>query len=176
MSNALTLARPYARAAFALARDAGRLGDWSSRLAFSAHVASDPRVHALLGHPGMRADDLVALLLPEADVEGAYRDFLAVLAQNHRLSLLADIAGQFEALRADEERVVRARVTSAQALDSAEFEKIKAALARRFGREVQVHASVDPELIGGALIEADDLVIDGSLRGKLSRLQTALSH
>ena len=68
------------------------------------------------------------------------------------------------------------KVTSASALPEAEVEQIRAALKRRFGREVQVETAVDERLIGGAVIAAGDVVIDGSLKGKLARLQTALTH
>ena len=72
--------------------------------------------------------------------------------------------------------MVRAKVTSATALDAAELDKIKAALARRFGRNVDVETAIDESLIGGAIIDAGDLVIDGSVRAKLARLQTAMTH
>lgn len=175
MSQALTLARPYARAAYAIAREAGAAATWSDALAFGARVAADPRVHALLGHPQLGRDDAVTLLAPEGASE-TFRDFLALLADNRRLPLLTEIAGLFEELRADAERIVKAKVTSATALPAAELDTIKAALKRRFGREVEVETSVDASLIGGAVIDAGDVVIDGSLRSKLARLQSALAH
>ena len=176
MSNALTMARPYARAAFALARQNGRLSGWSSLLAASARIAADERVGALLGNPALDANGMVELVMPPGEVDPTFRDFLAALAENRRLPLLTEIAGLFEALRAEEEQVVRAKVTSATALDAAELDKIKAALARRFGRNVDVETAIDESLIGGAIIDAGDLVIDGSVRAKLARLQTAMTH
>lgn len=175
MSQALTLARPYARAAHAIARDANAAAQWSDALAFAARVAADPRVQALLGHPHLSRADAVALLSPEpaSDVFG---DFLALLADNRRLPLLPEIAGLFEELRADAERIVKAKVTSATTLQAAELDSIKAALKRRFGREVELQTAVDESLIGGAVIDAGDVVIDGSLRSKLARLQTALAQ
>ena len=95
---------------------------------------------------------------------------------NRRLALLPEIAGLFDELRFEAERVVRAKVTSAVALADGELETIKAALRKRFGREVEVETAVDAGLIGGAVIAAGDTVIDGSLRGKLQRLQTALAN
>ncbi|PJJ96821.1 F0F1 ATP synthase subunit delta [Lysobacteraceae bacterium NML91-0213] len=175
MSQEITLARPYARAAFGLARDAGALAAWSDALAFAARVAVDPQARPLLGHPGLAREDAVALLAPEGAQEG-FRDFLALLARNGRLALLPEIAGLYEDLRADAEQVVRATVTSASELPATELDAIRAALARRFGRDVQVQAAVDESLIGGAVISAGDVVIDGSLRGKLARLQSALSQ
>jgi F-type H+-transporting ATPase subunit delta len=175
MSQETTLARPYARAVFGIARDAGDLAGWSRALAFSARVAADPSVAPLLGHPELGDDDAVSLLAPD-DAHPAYREFLVVLAGNGRLAQLPEISGLYEELRADAERVVRATVTSAMALPEGELDSIRAALARRFGREVVLDSAVDAALIGGAVISAGDVVIDGSLRGKLARLQSALNQ
>lgn len=175
MSQALTLARPYARAAFAVARDEGGLATWSQALAFSAQVAGDARVAALLGNPGLGQAQAIALIAPEAAGESFAR-FLGVLAQAGRLALLPEIAGLYEQLRAEAERVVKATVTSAGELPQAELDKIVAALKKRFGREVDVTTAIDASLIGGAVIDAGEVVIDGSLKGKLARLQNSLAN
>ena len=174
MSQALTLARPYARAAFGAGHDQGRLDAWSQALAFSAQVASDPRVSGLLLNPQLADGDAVALLAPP-DADDGYTRFLALLAQAGRLPLLVEVAGLFEQLRAEEQRVVRATVTSATALSASQVEDLRAALKRRLGREGQLETAVDASLIGGAVIDAGDVVINGSLKGKLARLQTALA-
>jgi F-type H+-transporting ATPase subunit delta len=176
MSSALTLARPYARAAFALAREHDRLPQWSMRLGFSAQIALDPRVQALLGHPKLLAEDAVALLLPPGEADPLFAQFLSVLADNGRLPLLPEITALYAQLRADAEHVVKATITSATTLDAAELAKLHDALKRRFGREVEIRTAVDPELIGGAIIDAGDVVIDGSLRNKLARLESALAQ
>ena len=175
MSQALTLARPYARAAFALARDAGALAPWSQALAFAARVAADPQVAGLLGSPRLSHAEAVALVSPEGADEKFGR-FLALLADNRRMALLPEIAGMYDELRLEAERVVKARVTSATALPANEIDTIKVALKKRFGREVEVETAIDESLIGGAVIDAGDVVIDGSLRGKLGRLQSALAN
>ena len=175
MSQSLTLARPYARAAFAASRNDGRAASWSQALAFAAQVAADPRVQALLSHPQLSNDDAVALLATDGADEELKR-FIGLLADNHRLVLLPEIAGLFEQLRLEAERIVRARVTSATPLPEAELATIREALKKRLGREVEIEAAVDASLIGGAVIDAGDVVIDGSLRGKLDRLQSALAH
>lgn len=175
MSQEITLARPYARAAFGIARDRGDLAGWSKALAFSARVAADPRVAPLLGHPSLADADAVELLAIDG-ADAGQRDFLALLATNGRLAQLPEIAGLYEDLRAEAENVVRARVTSAAELSESEMAGIRAALERRFGAAVEVETAVDPALIGGAIISAGDVVIDGSLRGKLARLQSALSQ
>ena len=176
MSNALTLARPYARAAFGLAREHGRLPQWSNLLGFAATIAADPQVQALLGHPKLALADTLELLLPAGDLDPNFRQFVATLAENRRLALLPEIAAQYEALRAESEKVVKVSVTSAVPMGAGEVESLTAALKRRFGGEIALTQAVDPELIGGAVIDAGDVVIDGSLRGKLARLQSALAH
>ena len=118
--------------------------------------------------------DAVALLAPQG-AEASFTRFLGLLADAGRLPLLAEVAGLFEQLRAEDQRVVRATVTSATALSADEVEQLRAALKRRFGREVELETAVDANLIGGAVIDAGDVVIDGSLKGKLARLQTALA-
>jgi len=170
-----TIARPYARAAFAVARDDGQAAQWSEALAFAARVAVDPEVKGLLVHPALTSEGALALLAPE-DAGDKFATFISLLADNGRLGVLAEIAGMFEQLRAEDERVVLATVTSATELPEAEVEQIRSALARRFGREVQLQTAVDEGLIGGAVIAAGDVVIDGSLKGKLERLQSALAH
>ncbi|MBS0458362.1 MAG: F0F1 ATP synthase subunit delta [Proteobacteria bacterium] len=175
MSSSFTLARPYARAAFALAQ-AGSMPLWSIRLGFSAMIAADARVQALFGNPGLGIDDAVGLVSPPGAADPTFTQFLTVLAENGRLALLPDVNAIFVQLRAQAEHVVKATVTSATALDETELSKLRAALVKRFGQQVEVVASVDPELIGGAIIDAGDVVIDGSVRNKLARLQSALAR
>lgn len=174
MSQFLTLARPYARAAFAAANGAGQTAAWSQALALVARIAADPKVEALLKHPQLSAADAAALLAVD-DAGDDFGRFIALLASNHRLPLLAEIAGMFEQLRAEAEHVVKARVTAANELPAAELESIRVALKRRFGCEVELQTAIDETLIGGAVIDAGDVVIDGSLKSKLSRLQSSLA-
>lgn len=174
MSLALTLARPYARAAFAIARDERALAAWTDALGLAARLAVDPRVGGLLGDPRLANADAMLLLEPPSQSESFAR-FLSLLVDNRRLALLPEIAGLYEELRAEAERVVKATVTSAAALPADELDKITKALRQRFGREVEVDTAIDESLIGGAVIGAGDLVIDGSLKGKLERLQAALA-
>lgn len=174
MSSALTLARPYARAAFLLASERQRLPDWSQQLGFAAEIASSETVGALLSNPAMTADAAIALLSPEGGAEPEFEQFLRVLDGYDRLSLLPEIAQLFEQARAESERVVKVTVTSAAELEPAEVATLTAALQRRFGSEIALTRAVDPALLGGAVIDAGDVVIDGSVRTKLERLRTAL--
>src|SRR6476619_6315623 len=115
MSQALTLARPYARAAFSLARDAGALAGWSDALGFAARVAADPQVASLLGNPKLTTANAVELLSPPTVAIDAdtFARFIGLLADNRRLSLMPEIAGLFDELRFEAERVVYSRVTAA---------------------------------------------------------------
>jgi F-type H+-transporting ATPase subunit delta len=176
MSQALTLARPYARAVFSIAREHGNLPQWSALLAFSAQAVGEPAVQAVLGDPRVPAQSLVEVLLPPGSENSAFARFLEVLADNRRLALLPEIAGLFDALRADAERVVKATITSAQPLEATDLAKLRDSLKKRFGREVEVDTAVDAGLIGGAIIDAGDVVIDGSVRAKLARLGAALAN
>lgn len=178
MSETLTLARPYARAAFALASEASTLPAWSEMLEFAAQLAGDPKGSAMLMHPALSAQDAAALLAPPAagTAHGGYTRFIGLLAENRRLALLPEIAQLFAQLRYEAERVVKARVTSAVPLPASELDAIEAGLRRRFGRDVVLDTAIDESLIGGALIDAGDIVIDGSLKGQLLQLRSALAQ
>jgi F-type H+-transporting ATPase subunit delta len=167
-----TVARPYAQAAFEAAHAAGELARWGETLDGAGNAIADERVAALLGNPHVRKADLVGLL---ADVSGAgadekLRNFLQLLADNGRLALLPEIASQFAALRADVENTADVTVTSALPLTPEQSAKLVAALQRRLGRTIRLHAAVDPALVGGAVVRAGDFVVDGSLRGRIERL------
>lgn len=177
MSNALTFARPYARAAFELARSHNALGDWAGKLAFAAQVAADPRVASLFGDPRVAENDLVALVLPEGEAaDSPFASFVRVLAENGRLPVLPEIGALFEELKDEAERVLKVNVRSATPIDAAETAKLKGALKRRFGRDIEIEQTVDASVLGGAVIDAGDVVIDGSVRGRLARLEQVLAH
>jgi F-type H+-transporting ATPase subunit delta len=172
-----TIARPYAKAAFEYARGANTFGEWSQALKTAAEIVADPRVAPLTKSPQWLSADLVKLI---TDVAGAKLDagmhnFVRVLAENHRLLLLPEIAAHYEVLRAAVENTIDVEVVSAVALNDAQAEKLKAALSARLKRQVRVRTSIDSTLLGGAVLRAGDLVIDGSLRGRLQRLATDLT-
>ena len=176
MSEALTLARPYARAAFSIAREQSRLAPWSQALGFTAIAAELPVVKNALGDPRVSASVINELLSPPGEADASYQQFLTVLADNRRLQLLPEIAALFDELKADAERVVKANVTSAKALDAAELTQLRNALKKRFDREVEITAHVDESLIGGVVINTGDVVIDGSIKTKLARLHASLTN
>jgi F-type H+-transporting ATPase subunit delta len=171
-----TIARPYARAAFEYARDTRAFAEWSQGLRAAAEIVADPRLAALTKDPQWSQADLVSII---TDVAGdklnpAMQNFVRVLAENHRLLLLPEIAAHYEELRSQVENTVDVEVISAIALNSAQQDKLAAALSARLKRKVRMHNSVDASLLGGAVLRAGDMVIDGSLKGRLQRLATEL--
>lgn len=177
MSSRETLARPYARAAFELGKGHHALADWSARLGFAAAVAARPEVVQMIGHPRVSAEQLKALFLPANEAaDGAFAQFIAQLAHNRRLALLPEVAAQFEQLKRESEGVLKVRVKTAVSLEPAQAESIKAALHKRFARTILIESSIDASLLGGAVIDAEGLVIDASVRGKLDRLGQALAQ
>jgi F-type H+-transporting ATPase subunit delta len=177
MADRLTIARPYARAAFEQARADQRLGPWSQALQVAAEVVRDPRVHRLLGNPRVTAAELAQVVIDIAagqlGVHG--ENFVRTLAANHRLGYLPEIAALFDTLKDAAEGVADVTLTSAEALDEGQRAKVAAALERRLKRKVRLHSEIDPTLIGGALLRTGDLVIDGSLRTRLERIAYELT-
>jgi F-type H+-transporting ATPase subunit delta len=178
VADRATIARHYARAAFAHAQGAKDFASWSKLLGAAAIAASDRRVARLIGNPHVTSDALVDLLgglSKQAAGEGG-KNFLRALAENRRLALLPEIAAQFEKLRAEVEGVVDVEVIAAREIAAPQRKKLEAALAKRLGREVRMHTRIDESLLGGAIVRAGDLVIDGSLKGRLERLGSALQN
>ena len=181
MAELATIARPYARAAFMHAQGAGAFKAWGDLLDAAAVAVADERIRAAIGAPQRNkgaAAELVVSVLGAAGVavDSGAKNFLALLGENRRLETLPAIAAQFAELRAAAENVVDVMVVSAMALDAGQQAKLKTALGTRFKREVRLHESVDPTLLGGAVIQAGDLVIDGSLKGRLARLATQMTR
>jgi len=172
-----TIARPYAKAAFEYARDANAFASWSQGLGVAARLAVDPRVAPLTKSPRWTAADLAGLIIDVAGdkLDAGMQNFVRVLAENHRLLLLPEILAHYEALRSTVENTVDVEVVSAVPLDAAQEDKLRAALSKRLKRQVRMQTSVDSTLLGGAVVRAGDLVIDGSLKGRLQRLATDLT-
>jgi F-type H+-transporting ATPase subunit delta len=171
-----TIARPYAKAAFEYARDAKALAQWSQGLKAAAEIVADPRVAPLARSPQWPAAELVNLITDVAGdrLDAGMQNFVRVLAENHRLLLLPEIAVHYEMLRSAVENTIDVEVVSAVPLDAAQAEKLERALSTRLKRRVRMQNAVDSTLLGGAVVRAGDLVIDGSLKGRLQRLATEL--
>jgi F-type H+-transporting ATPase subunit delta len=177
MADRLTIARPYARAAFDEARSANALTPWADALNVAATVVQDGRVAALLGNPHVTPYQLAQLVSsiagPKLGEHGA--NFVRTLAANGRLAYLPEIAAQFAILKDSAEGVTDVSVTAAAELNDAQRNRISAALEKRLQRKVRLHCAIDPALLGGAVLRAGDLVIDGSLRTRLERIAYELT-
>lgn len=177
MAEKVTIARPYAKAAFDYARERKTFAAWSQLLTTGAAVVADDRVAKLLNSPRVSPAELAGMI---ADIAGVAdeqgRNFLGTLAANRRLGLLTEIAAMFETLRAEVENVADVQVTSAVALDDAQRNRLIAALKKRLNRDVRLHVDIDSSLLGGAIVRSGDLVIDGSLRSRLQRLADTMAR
>ena len=176
MAEKVTLARPYARAAFEAAQEHRDFERWSQMLAAAATTVVDERVIKLLSSPRVKPTDLVELIAEASSADERGRNFLSTLAVNRRLSVLPEVAAIYEELRADEENITDVYVTSAVQLDEAQRARLSAALKKRLKREIRLHTAVDASLIGGAIVRAGDFVIDGSLKARLERLASQIMH
>lgn len=178
MAELTTVARPYAQAIFKRAQETGRLAEWSGELQFAAAIALDPTMADTIDSNRLTKAELAERFIGigAEQLSEEARNLVRLLAENRRLSLLPEIAAVYEVLKAEAESTVEAEMVSAYPLDDAQRDRIAEALKARLGRKVSLSATVDESLIGGAIIRAGDLVIDGSVRGKLGRLATALNH
>lgn len=176
MAELTTIARPYAEAAFRIARDAHALPVWSQMLRFLADVATDRRVASALDNPKLTTGDKAALILSIAgdQLDANGRNFVKVLVDADRVGVLPQIRTLFEALKNDTDGVSKARIDTAFPLTEAQAADLKAALERRFGRRIETTVNVDPALGGGARITVGDTVIDGTIEAQLAAMHTQL--
>ena len=186
MSSVTTLARPYAKAAFALAQEeqardgqaheTPALARWEQMLQLAAAIAADAAMAEALDSPHVSDAAAVKLIADTAgeSLDERFRGFLGVLAHYGRLPLLPEIARLFRQLRAKAERRLQVRVVSAVPLDDGQSARMREALAKRFACQIELNNEIDQGVIGGAVIYAGDEVIDGSLRGRLHQLSSSL--
>ena len=177
MAELSTLARPYAKAAFEYAVDAKDLQGWSDSLALAASVAQQPSVEKLLGSPSATAVEQAEAV---KDICGdalatACQNFISILSENRRLQLLPHISQQFETMKANLEKAVDVDIVAASDLDAAQQQTLSDALSAKLERKVNLQVSLDKSLLGGAIIRAGDTVIDGSIRGRLTKLAESLN-
>ncbi len=177
MAETSTLARPYARAAFEYAREHDALAQWSEQLATVAAVAADDGLQSVLDNPSMTAEQQARTVIEVCgDALGAEaKNFISILAANKRLALLPEIYQQFARFKANLEKSVDVEVVSAFDLDDTARDKLAQVLSRKLEREVKVSTTTDRNLLGGVLIRAGDMVIDGSVRGRLNKLAEAMN-
>lgn len=185
MADNHSIARPYAEAAFERARETGTLDAWSQALGLGAVLMADGRAASFLANPRLtdaqRYEFLTGLfreaggdecVFAGGNAEGS--NFIRLLLEYERVSALPEMSELFEQMKARVENTVDVTVRTATALSELQKQALVAALKKRLGREVRLEVEVDEALIGGAVIRAGDVVIDGSLRSRLDRLSTAL--
>lgn len=170
-------ARRYAEAAFEVAKDSGSLDDWEEQLAAIAAILADPSLTRAFTSPVVpreRKEEMVLGAFPE--MEARVRNFLVLLVRQDRLNLLPDILTTFRALLNEYRGIQVVEVTTSEPLDPTERDQVAARLAQHLGRQVVIETRVDPAIIGGLVARVGDKVLDGSVRGRLDRLRTALAQ
>ncbi|HEX8980240.1 MAG TPA: F0F1 ATP synthase subunit delta [Parasulfuritortus sp.] len=176
MAEITTIARPYAEAVARLAKEGSNWQAWSDMLTAAAQVACDPQVSALAGNPSVPservADVIVAICGDRLNVEGV--NFVRLLAENKRFDSLAEIVRLFEEIKAELEGVLEARITTAYPLSAEQMAGLVAKLEAKFDRKIEATQEVDPELIGGVVIQVGDEVMDASVRGRLASMAATL--
>jgi len=174
--EATTIARPYAEAVFAQARERDALDHWSEVLALLAQLTSDSTIKSLIADPTFGKEQLSDLLIEIAgdNLDEQGRNLVRLLVQNGRLGVTSEISELYEQLKTESQKELKAIVRSAYALKPAQEKLIADALSERLGKKVSISSEKDPSLIGGVHIRAGDLVIDGSVSGRLQQLANEL--
>jgi F-type H+-transporting ATPase subunit delta len=175
MAESLTIARPYAEAAFKLASEKGDLAGWGDMLDTLAAISADESAAELAGNPRLSSEQVASALSGMlGDLDEQKRNFVSVLSENRRLLVMPEIAEQFKRLRNDAEGAVEAVVRSAFEVSDGQLADIVSTLEEKTGRKVNARVEIAPELIGGVSIRIGDEVMDASVRGKLSQLAASL--
>lgn len=177
MAEVSTVARPYAKAAFEYAQEKGSLTKWSEMLSLAATVATDSNMKTVLDSPALTSEQKAAVF---TDVCGTglgveAQNFISTLAEHKRLAALPVISEMFEELKSARDQAVDVEVISAFEMTSEQENKLAETLKAKWQKEVSLTSSVDADLIGGVVIRAGDVVIDGSIRGKLAKLAEAVN-
>ncbi|MDG6774283.1 F0F1 ATP synthase subunit delta [Thiomicrorhabdus sp. ZW0627] len=178
MAELMTIARPYAEAAFAIAKEKNQLTEWSEELANLAAIASDEAMQAMIANPAYTDENVLSVFesVLGANLSAEGKSLLAVMAENKRLAALPDLSETFEELKAVEEKRVRATVISARKATVEQKKKLSAALNAKFDAEVEITYEEDPSLIAGIKIKVGDWAIDGSAVSQLNKLGAAIAQ
>ena len=176
MAELSTLARPYAKAAFEYAAGANDLAAWSKQLATAAAVAQADNMVKVLASPSLTSEQQAQAFIDVCgdELAGHAQNFIKVLAENKRIALLPFISALFEEFKANREKSVDVEIATAFELDAGIQDQLAKALTAKLEREVNVQASIEKDLLGGVVIRAADVVIDGSVRGRLAKLAEAM--
>ncbi|KAA3640366.1 MAG: F0F1 ATP synthase subunit delta [Proteobacteria bacterium] len=173
MSELITLARPYAKAAYEFAKSVDKVTEWQKQLAIAAGMAEHEVVAGIFSNPDITDGQLVALIVGD-DNDQHYQNFIKLMIENDRLSLLPDVAQLYQHYYEQDSGAQTVDVYSAAALSDEQQQRLVEALGRRTGKSINLNIEIDETLLGGAKIYCGDLVIDGTLSGKIERLKTEL--
>lgn len=178
MAEIATVARPYAEAVFKAGLELGKLAPFGEGLDFLAAAARDEQMHSVLSNPKVTAQQKKELFAAVAGerLDDVLRNLVAMLIDNHRDVLIGSIAEQYDELKREHEKVLQARITSAQPLTDEQRAQIVEALERRYGKRIEAEVDVDPELLGGARVQVGDQVIHASMRDALAQMAAALAR
>jgi F-type H+-transporting ATPase subunit delta len=177
MAESITIARPYAKAAFQAAKDNQALTEWSDLLGHASAIAVDESMVDILENPALTSEQKAQFFIDVCgdQLTNEIKNFIFVLSENNRLGLVSDIAELFESYKAQLEQSIDVTIESAFELSDAQSEKLAQALSKKLDRKVVIASTVNQTLIGGVIIRANDLVIDASVRGKIAKLAEAIS-
>ncbi|HKY69656.1 MAG TPA: F0F1 ATP synthase subunit delta [Gammaproteobacteria bacterium] len=170
------IARPYAKAIFAVAKEENQIAKWTEMLAFAAFIAEDLNIKAAIQHPNMTNPEIVRVFCDVGkDVfTPKAKAVLELLGEGKRFSFLPEIFRFFEVLRKADEKLIEAKVVSAIPLEEEDKNKLKTALEKRFMKKINLTCITDPLQIGGVLVRVGDFVLDGTLKGRLAKLTQAI--
>jgi len=180
MAEKSTIARPYAEAIFEVAQASNKLKEWSELLQTIAQITVDEDMRGLIGNTSVNKKQLAQLIIDVASsgkksvMTDQGSNLIRLLTENRRLNVVAEITEQYEILKAEAEKTVEAEIVSAQEISAKQQSLIADKLKARLGREVSLRCLVDDSLMGGAIIKAGDMVIDGSVSSKLNKLSVEL--
>ena len=178
MSEFTTAARPYANAVYDLAEQTGALDSWSDALSNLSAVVNDEQVSALLNNPEMgkqQKGELVTGVLGDK-LNKHQQNLVKLMAENGRLTIMADVQEQFEVARAKAENKVDAEVISAFELSAEQTNELVNTLKNKLGCDVTLTTTIDESLIGGVVIKAGDTIIDASMKSQLDSLALSLGR
>ena len=177
MAELKTVARPYAKAAFEVAREQGQVAEWANMLSILATATTEPKLKNALQNPAFSAQEKATALADVCNevITEQGKSYLLSLAYNKRLTLIPAISELFEQFKLNYEKAVDVVVTSAFALTTEQEQTLAASLGKKLDRNVNLTSETDASLIGGVVIRTGDLIIDGSVRGKLAKLAEAIN-
>jgi F-type H+-transporting ATPase subunit delta len=178
MSELTTAARPYANAVYQIASQTAKLADWGDALALMAAVVADASMAEKLSSPQLGRTQKGELLLAVVGdkLNAEQKNMVLLMAENNRLTLLPTVAELYEEYRAEAEGHIEAVVTSAFPLTDEQSTSIANALKNKTGRDVTITTTTDASLLGGVIIKAGDIIIDGSMKTRLATLASTLGR